>query len=234
MTVEKQLADLIAEVKKLTKSSEEQDKKLEGLSTKLDTNKQEISKLIEENFGSLVDRVDVLEKTVEKVDVRMDENADILTRVCNLLLTGLPFKENENVGNIVKILSHKLGYEDPPEMMHYRFKSNDIHRPILIRFPTEYHKIQFLQRYYKVAKDLTCGIFDGFRGNKNRIYIQHDFTPSQYKLHKFAMILKKDGKVAEVKVNLGNIIVVKINERDKFKSFKSYEDLQKATATQAD
>lgn len=40
------------------------------------------------------------------------------------------------------------------------------------------------------------------------------------------MNMKKAKKVDEVKVNMGNIIVVKINARDKYKPFDSEEDLQ--------
>lgn len=222
MSTEEQLTALLAEVKKLTKSSMEQEKTLATMSTKLDTIKDDISALIEEKFDTYIKRVDTLEKHVEK----LDDKSDASIRVCNLLLTGIPFKENENVATIVRALSHKLGYEEPPETMQYRFKSDNPQRPILIRFSTEFHKIQFLQLYYKIAKNLTCAAFTGFAGNNNRIYLQHDFTPIQYKFHKLAMTLKKTKKIAEVKINMGNIIVVKINARDKFKAFNSEEDLQ--------
>lgn len=231
MSIENQLQTLLSEVKKLTKSSEEQEKTLASMSTKLDTIKDEISAMIEEKFDSYIQRVVTLEKTVEKLDERIEDKTDISTRVCNLLLTGFPFKENENVANIVKAMSHKIGYEEPPETIQYRFKGENPQRPILIRFSTEFHKIQFIQLYYKVAKNLTCSGFAGFTGHNNRIYLQHDFSPIQYKLHKLAMNMKKSKQVAEVKVNMGNIIVIKINERDKFKAYNAEEDLQKAIAT---
>lgn len=235
MSTEEQLKTLISEIKKLTKSSEEQEKAIVNmtakLESKLDTHKKEISDLIEEKLGSCIQRVDKLEQTVEKLDERLEDNVDISTRICNLLLTGIPFKEGENVSNIVKTLSHKLGYEEPPETIQYRFKSDNPRRPIMIRFATEFHKMQFLQLYYKVAKNLTCSVFAGFTGDDNRIYLQHDFTPIQYKLHKSAMSLKKAKKIAEVKVNLGNIIVIKVDPRGKFKAYNSDEDLQKEIAS---
>lgn len=126
MSTEEQLKTLISEIKKLTKSSEEQEKAIVNmtakLESKLDTHKKEISDLIEEKLGSCIQRVDKLEQTVEKLDERLEDNVDISTRICNLLLTGIPFKEGENVSNIVKTLSHKLGYEEPPETIQYRFK----------------------------------------------------------------------------------------------------------------
>lgn len=197
----------------------QQEASLATLSTKLDTIKGEISTIIDEKLGTYTQRVDTLEKKVEKLDERIDDKLDISTRVCNLLLTGIPYKEGENVGNIVATLSHKLGYEEPPETTQYRFRNDNPLRPIQIRFATEFHKIQFLQLYYKIAKDLKCGSFSGFTGNNNRIYLQHDFTPIQYKLHRLAMKMKNAKKIAEVKVNMGNIIVVKINAHDKFKAF---------------
>lgn len=93
--------------------------------------------------------------------------------------------------------------------------TNKDSRPILITFPSEFAKIEFLQKFRAVASTMTRSIFSAFRGASTRLYLQHDFTLAQYHFHKAVMKLRKDGVINNVLVHDGTQIMIKIAEDDK-------------------
>lgn len=197
------------------------------------------SKKLEEKMETMLDvklekalaplklEVESLEKRVEQIERRLSETDDVTSRVCNLQLNGLPFREKENLKADFASLASILGYSDPPEVKIRRFNGTDnAKRPILIVFSTEFHKLQFLQRYKSKSADMVRSIFDGFPNDKNRIYLQHDFTNSQYKFYKSAIKLLKENAINQVVVHEGNKIVIKIDKNDKYTSFADVAALE--------
>lgn len=185
-----------------------------------------LDKKFDEKLFPLTEKVTALEVKVTEIEMRINEAEDIAARVNNLMLSGLPFEEGENLTTIFRKLSAVLGYAEPPEVRLYRFNGNDKDkRSIRITFATEYHKLQFLQNYYVKAKDLKRDLFPSFPNDVTRLFLQHDFTTPQYKLNKAAMAFKKDKLVQKVSVNAGNKITVQIAAGEKFLAFSTAQDL---------
>ena len=124
-------------------------------------------------------------------------------------------------------MSSKLGYESPPEARIRRFNGSDNEtRPILFTFATEFHKLEFLKRFKNKSADMVRGIFTGFANDKTRIYAQHDFTTTQYQLHKLSMSLLKQEKLVKVNVHAGNKIFIQITSNDKLTQFPDADALK--------
>lgn len=213
--------NLIALVSALSKKFDEQKETLATFATKVD-----IEKLLDEKLNVCTTRIAACEEKCEILESMMKEQEDISTRVKNLLVTGIPFKTNENLQEIMRIISSKCGFEHPPESNVFRFAGADPNkRPIVIKFATEFHKMQFIHAYYRVAKNLLLDLFPGFADAHNRIYISHDFSTTQYRFNKHALAMKKEGKVNQVRVMEGNRLEVKVKPDGRFKRYHSIDDL---------
>lgn len=218
--------DLKALTEAIKKLGIQQEASMKEFSEKLDDHKAQISTLIDEKLKFCHKKIDDIEIRLSGVEKRVNNHVDGSSRVCNLQISGLPVKEGENLENIVKIISTKFGYPEKPECSVYRIPGNEPSRPIIVRFPTEYHKTTFIHRSYKAPK-LERNIFPGYANDKNRVYIQHDLTHDQYKLYKSAMALKKEDLIEHVRIGQGNSIAIKLHGTEKFKVVTSLEALER-------
>lgn len=207
--------------------------------SEFDKHKHEMEKNFEKKIRVVTERVGEVELKVNSLERRIDVSEDIETRICNIIINGLPYKTGENLSRIKDILSSKLGFASPPDMSIYRFNGpNDEKRLIALKFPSDYHKTEFLFRYYKVAKTLTRDCFDGFTGDTSRIYLTNDLTTKQYQIDKLAMKLLKSGTISNKKVQRG-IVYIKVTTDGRFHCFNCAEELElevkqlKALATEA-
>ena len=186
-----------------------------------------LDKKLSATLAPVVKKIEELEVKVTAVENKVTESENISSRVTNLKLNSLPFKEGEDLSLIFATLSSKLGYETPPEVRIRRFNgSDDEKRPILLTFATEFHKLDFLKRFKNKSAEMLRGIFPGFVSDKTRIYCQHDFTATQYQLHKFAISPLKQEKILKVNVHAGNKIVIQISADDKFNHFPNADTLK--------
>ena len=113
-------------------------------------------------------KVNELDVKVTAAEKKITESEDISTRVNNLKLNSLPFKEGEDQNG-----------------------ADNEKRSILLTFATEFHKLEFLKRLKSKSADMLRGIFTGSANDKIHIYFQHDFTSTQYQLLKLSMTLLK-------------------------------------------
>lgn len=94
----------------------------------------------------------MVERKLNKLEIKVDENASKTDRSRNLLVNGIPYTKYENLNELFKTLSSKLGYEQPPDADVFRFNGTDDNkRPIMMKFPTEFHKKQFFMKYLRVT-----------------------------------------------------------------------------------
>ena len=186
-----------------------------------------INGMVEKSMAPIKRKVDRLEKEVKAIDKKISEADDIASRVANIQLNGLPFREGEDLAGYFKFLASKLGYDPPPDVKLRRFNgTDDDKRPIMISFSTEFHKTQFLQRFKANSSDMVRAIFHKFSHDNTRLYAQHDFTPTQFKLHKVAMSFLKDKVLHKVAVHFNNKIMIQFVADDKFIYFPDAETLK--------
>jgi seryl-tRNA synthetase len=196
----------------------------ENFDAKLNEQQSSFEKMLKDEFGRSLDpvkkKVDVLESKVTEIENKLSELDDISSRVRNLLLNMIPFREGENLNVIFRTLATKLGFESPPNAMVRRFKGpDDDKRTILISFDTEMSKSDFLHRFKVKAADMKRSIFREFPDDQTRIYLQHDFTSIQYQLHKAAMKHFKEKSINKIVVRTGNKIMIQISDNEKFLFF---------------
>lgn len=154
-------------------------------------------------------------------DLRTDVDAcsSYLDRSATLLVNGIPFKEKE-------FLSHKIGFETLPRMKFYRYRGNNknSNRPIALKFPSEFDKIEFKNAYLKIAACLHLSCIDGFQDSNARIFINDDLDPATYKLFQSALNLKKRQVIVSVETP-HSAVYVRINKTSKLIHIKSQQDL---------
>lgn len=200
------------------------DKKLKNHQAKLEAI---LDSKFEKRIKPMEKKIDVLESKVTDIERNLTESNDILSRICNLQLNSVPFRDGENLRAIYGALALKLGYEIPLEVTVRRFKGlDDEKRPILISFATELQKRQFLQRFKSKLSEMKRSILPGFPDDSSKIYLQHDFTTNQYLLYKTAMNFYKENSVFKIVVQTGNRIVIQIAESDKLCFFPDASSLK--------
>lgn len=208
-------------------------KGLKSFDKKIDEFKTEINKSIKEKFDSCNRKTERVNSKVKEVDDKVDNFIDNSHRACKLTLSGIPFADGEDLKKLFRTLSSKLGYESPPDAILFRFKGNNIKRPICVKFPSEFYKNDYFQRYLKIAKQLTLDIFPEFKKNKDRFYLQPDLSAEQYKMNKAALIMLKAGKIKLLRIVDGNVMV-KIKEDDKLTRFASVAALENEVTNRKD
>lgn len=217
------------EPEQFKKLLEENNAKLEkNLNTNLDkkmkTQQKNLESMIDSKFQKILEplknKIENLEVKVTEVEKELNENVEISSKVRNLQLNSVPARDKEDLRAIYTVLASKLGYETPPEARIRRFKGNDDEkRPILLMFSTEFHKCEFLQRFRARSSEMMRSIFPNFPNDATRIYLQHDFTTTQYQLYKTAVKYVKDETISKVAVHTGNRIMIQFEPEGKFEFY---------------
>lgn len=225
-STDEKLAELLKKFDKFDKSQENFAGSLKAVEKKLDNQHTELTKMIEKKVKHCLQETSKVSERVNKMDQKMADIIEQEKRRCNLIVNGIPSENNEDIQKLYATISSKLGYEKPPEAVVYRAKGADKNkRPIFIKFPTDYHKQQFFERYLKTAKTLTLEGLIGFGADKSRYFIHHDLTKTQYEINKVAQQMRKEGMLKQVKVIHGNV-AVKFTADGHFQCFDSSKELE--------
>lgn len=224
--MEKQMKNLVSQIKELTDGQK-------SLSEKMDTHYADLMKALTDDIASCNRKTERVRQKVNLLETKVDCHIDAERRLCNLILNGIPFNEGEDLSKIYATVSSLVGFDEPPEARFFRFKpnnNNNNNRPIMVKFPTEFHKDDFMQRYIKAADLMLLNAIPGFpRDNNDRLYLQHDLSPSQYNINKAAIKLRKSGVVKAIRIIRGNIGVKFINDTN-FSFFTSAAALETKAA----
>lgn len=198
-----------------------------SISKRLSEFRADVTKDIKEKFDGHEKRINKMDSKIKELEAKVDNFMDNHKRACNLIVTGVPYVQKEDLKQIFGLLSTKLGYEQPPDVFVSRFKgTDDNNRPISVKFSTVYNKRDFFSRYLKIAKELKLNVLPSFAGKETRIYIQQDLSTEQYQLNKCALSLQKVNDIKAVKIMDGNVMV-QLAEGDKFIRPRSTADLVK-------
>ena len=194
-------------------------------------NKNEFQKISSE-INKIVNRVELMEANMKSLEERIvanerkyAENDDIRSRLKNLIISGVPSKENENLQAIFGAISSQIGFESPPEATIFRFKGAGNDRPILVKFASQYHKRNYFHNYVYKALSLSTAKIPGFEAINKRIYIQHDFSKQQYQINKEALQLKRNNKIKGVRVVEGKVGII-VEANSKMAVFFSLEEMK--------
>lgn len=221
--METEIKNILAEIKNLVLGQKD-------LAEKMDNNHADIKKTLADEIASCNRNTARVETKVNLPEVKVDSHIDAERRRLNLILNGIPFKTSEDIVKLFCSFSSLIGFKEAPEAKFYRFNGNDNNkRPIIIKFPTEFQKDDFMHNYINVADKLLLNAIPGFSKKKERIYLQHDLSPSQYKVNKTALKYRKEGIVKKIRIINGNI-GVKFGNDVKFSFFSCAADLVTATA----
>lgn len=182
---------------------------------------------IAKSISTISTKTEQLALEVKNLETKVDHFVDDEARTRNIILNGIPAKDGEDLAKIYNSLVANLGYDVEPEAKYFRFRGESELRSILIKFPTEFHKDDFMERYFKVATTLVLSKIAGFRKEgKTRIYLQHDFSPAQYKINKSAIKLRATGDVKAIRITHGKV-GIKFMDKGPLFFFNTVDDLEK-------
>lgn len=184
---------------------DEFDKKMKKLVTEEVNN---MIKPINEKLDSAVKKIAELEKKLKTAETTNENQM----RANNVTISGIPLTQDENLRETIKLVSAKLGFQQPISNSARRFPSASPSKSIIsLRFNTPTDKVSFLNAYFKIQPKLILKDVTGKNGDNSRIFINHDLSKEQYEIHKKALSLKKEGKIMTVKVINNQIAIIKNN-----------------------
>lgn len=167
-----------------------------------------------------------LETKLAETQQQHEEFKVIEHKKCNVVVNGIPYQEDESIPIIFKTITSQLGFSSPPNATVYRMPGvNGAARPIIVKLESDLQVDQLMSRYYKVSKQLKLDAFDGFVGNKTRIYISEDLTSNQYNIFKQAMIFLKSKDILNIRKKSG-FVLVQINKGTRHRSYNSVDELK--------
>lgn len=178
-----------------------------------------IKKHVDLKVGPITKSLNDMELRVSEVEAQLKDlrqHDEVNKRKNNLLISGIAPSEDENLSTIVKNISSKLGFAHPPNIFASRIPTQDPSRSqIRIKFETPDIMRSFFAAYFKAKlltqKEIICG-----SSSTSRIYINEDLTKANYEFLRAANKLKKERKLAFVRIINGYVGVKKstdINER---------------------
>lgn len=202
--------------------------KLEKLTTQMEGMKSEISadiqKLREEFNGSLSE----LAGTVEKNKVNTTQAMESVARKDDLIVSGVPYIEGENLNAYFYAWCRALGYKDENfplvdvRRLSSRRLENSSGAVILIQFAFSAHRNDFYSRYMR-TRTLSLSTI-GFSVDK-RIFVNENLGPVARNIRSIAVKLKKEGKLRSV-ISRNGVVCVKCNSDDREVPVSSIEDLE--------
>lgn len=149
------------------------------------------------NISHLSEAVDVIRRDSALVS----EKVSRLEKSQELLVSGVPFHEQENLKELYQTIATKLGYTNS------NFPLVDIKRlarmpirsgtspPILIQFALRNEKVTFFRRY---LDSRSLNLKDIGFDNTNRIFINENLTEHARIIRAEAVKLKKSGRIQQV------------------------------------
>lgn len=175
---------------------------LEDIMDKLESMEQKYSDLLSkyEEQKKINDTVQQELKDVKK-ELNKWEQSKLIN---NMLVQGVPLKENENLQEVVKQIGQYLDAPIRKRFTAYRLGKNN-NSPIKIEFEDGNEKKQMMiskKRLQMESRNL------GFP-NSNKIYLNHELTKGNVKLHTAARLFKKQHNYKFLWIHDGNIFIRK-------------------------
>lgn len=111
----------------------------------------------------------------------LSDFAETCTRLRNLRINGIPAVKGERLAEIVSKVFHLVGLELHDAIRFYRLRTGSSLDTIIVNFPSEYDKDNFLERYRSAApKFMVSAIMPAAK--ENNIFVSPDLCQTQYKI----------------------------------------------------
>lgn len=165
------------------------------------------------NMKKLADSVAVIQS-----DVLSDKTwRERLDKCRDLVVSGIPFSPNENLNDIAHKVALHLGYDSNnfPISFTTRLSKGTIAdgatAPVLFQFSTKIARDDYFRRYLK-SRDLSLQDL-GFDSEK-RVYINENLCTVARQIWRLANKFRNDGKLVNVRLRNGVILVRRPNDRN--------------------
>lgn len=148
-----------------------------------------------------------LQTDITKIKAQLNKQEQLNLRN-NVIIQGIPQKQNENLTDILKKIAEKLEVQNINKFSAYRIgndSGNNEYKPIKVEFGDENIKLKIMKsknRFHLTSRDL------GYNENK-KVYLNHDLTPTNLELYRAARIHKKNKDYKFLWINNGNILMRK-------------------------
>ena len=206
------------------------DKWFSSLQNQIGTSTNTLRDEIKATNSELSIKISGIKKQVDGLGNKMENELEILKKNFEVVLTGVPYKMDENLHHIFKAVCSSVDIKDSLDADIFRLNTSGANSVsiIIIRFATVFHKDLFMRNYYKVAKTLNLSCIPGYSG-VNRIYLQHNLSTLTYQIKKAALQLLRTGKISNMKIINGKIAVQFI-KKGKFIICECLDDLNKTNS----
>lgn len=168
---------------------------------------------------------------------RMDQ-LERQVRMNELVISGVPFQENENLCDIITSVCRAINYNGGVDSIESSFRlpvrrnTRNSSPSIIVKFWGSDAKNFFFKQYFS-SKEL-CASKIGFTV-PSRIYVNENLTKRNFDIFRKVRELKKDGKIARFNTQRGRV-VVKFQDAERMHAIESLDHLgsllvSSATAT---
>lgn len=175
----------------------------------------DVNTATDENLRRIDEKVNecVAASMANATGVITDERIDQLerqVRMNELVVSGVPFVENENVLETLSSLCRVINYSGGTNAIEtcFRLPANRNQRrsssSIIIKFWGADAKNDFFKQYFTVQR--LCASMLGF-GAPSRIYINENLTKRNFEIFRKARELKKEGKILRFNTQRGRVVI---------------------------
>lgn len=141
----------------------------------------------------------------------------------NLIIQGIPNKENENVEDIIKKIGHKLEIPVEGKFKAYRIGKDHTKKISAIKVIFDEHNTK--ARWLKSKKKVHLNTSELGYNTSNKVYLNHDLTKANLELYKAARNFKNENAYKFLWIANGNILLRK-DESSKVVLLETTEQLK--------
>lgn len=211
--LEKSIMDQVDEYKKGTtdrvrRIEKRMDEFTQQVTTDMNVAKDDNFKDMDKKINDMV-TVALVNATSGVTDSRIDQ-LERQVRMNELIVSGVPLVDNENLSNIMTSISKVINFSGGVDAIEscFRLPSHNNRRrlspSIIVKFWGGEAKSDFFKQYF-VTKKL-CSTMLGFSA-PSRIYVNENLTKRNFEIFCKARDLKKDGKIVRFNTQRGRVVV---------------------------
>lgn len=198
---------------------------IQKVASDMNVAKDENCKIIEEKIqhsvamGSSIATGGISESRIDQLErqVRMNE----------LVVSGVPFLENENLCDIMTSICRAINYDGGIDSIETSFRlpirraTRNSSPSIIVKFWGADVKNHFFKQYFSAKK--LCASMIGFAA-ASRIYVNENLTKMNFDIFCKVRELKKDGKITRFNTQRGRV-VVKLQDSERTYAIESLDHL---------
>lgn len=199
----------------LAKLIHELSAKMESSSSEINSKIDLINDKLSKDMMKVKNAINIHEAKINDIERKLLEN--------DIIITGIPFVQNENVVNIFEALSKSIGFMNATSCLNtiFRLPGERLTRPIVAKFSSGLFKHEFFNLYIKYQQLSLMNI--GLKSN-DRIYINDSLTKKNSAIKKQALILLKNKVIHKVGVKFG-LVYIKTKPTAAYMKIYNLDDL---------